>query len=161
MTKKKNRLTLVTGRNECADLPDLADIYTLAYRSINNLPKKFQERIGNILVRVENFADEETLSHLSIKDKYDLLGLYRGTPIPYKGTESTAQLPDVIFLFRCPLIRFARETHEGIATLVNHVMIHEIGHHFGFSDYDMEWIENQPDDSDDSGNEKNGGRNRD
>lgn len=156
MSKKKNRLTLVTGRNEFADLPDLADIYTLAYRSINKLPKKFQDRIGNILVRVENFADEETLAHLNIKDKYDLLGLYRGTPIPYKGTESTAQLPDVIFLFRCPLIRFARETNEKMATLVNHVMIHEIGHHFGFSDYDMEWLEQHADEE-----TEDGGRNRD
>ena len=139
MKKKKTKQPLM--RYEDADLPDLADIYALAYRTINFLPHRFQEYTSNILVRVENFADQDILDGLKLSDKYDLLGLYQGIPLPLKGTNDTLAIPDIIYLFRGPLIRFARENHEPLPQLVHHVMIHEIGHHFGFSDFDMDWIE--------------------
>jgi predicted Zn-dependent protease with MMP-like domain len=141
MKKKKTKPPLT--RYEDADLPDLADIYALAYRTMNFLPHRFQEYTSNILVRVENFADQDILDGLKLTDKYDLLGLYQGIPLPLKGTNDTLAIPDIIYLFRGPLIRFARENHEPLPQLVHHVMIHEIGHHFGFSDFDMEWIENK------------------
>lgn len=143
MPKKTPNLMLVGSREQCADLPDLADIYAMAYQTINGLSEKFQAHTSTLLVRVENFADKEILEQLNIKDKNDLLGLYRGTPVPQKNQNSTVTVPDVIFLYRCPIIRFARETHESIQKLVHHVMIHEMGHHFGYSDYDMEWIESR------------------
>lgn len=130
-------------RHADADLPDLADIYALAYRTMNFLPHRFQEYTSNILVRVENFADQDILDGLKLTDKYDLLGLYQGIPLPLKGTNDTLAIPDIIYLFRGPLIRFARENSEPLPQLVHHVMIHEIGHHFGFSDFDMDWIENK------------------
>jgi predicted Zn-dependent protease with MMP-like domain len=130
-------------RHEDADLPDLADIYVLAYRTMNFLPHRFQEYTNNILVRVENFADQDILDGLKLTDKYDLLGLYQGIPIPLKGATDTLAIPDIIYLYRGPLIRFARENREALPRLVHSVMIHEVGHHFGFSDFDMEWIEHK------------------
>jgi len=121
-----------------SDLPDLADVYSLAYKTIDTLPERFQPYLKSLLIRVENFADEKTLEGLSLTDRYDLLGLYKGIPLPFKTSNSSLVLPDIIFLYRCPLIRFARENEEDLAILVQHVTIHEIGHHFGFSDFDME-----------------------
>lgn len=141
--KKKNKETQALTRYEDADLPDLADIYALAYRTMNFLPHRFQEYTSNILVRVENFADQDILDGLKLTDKYDLLGLYQGIPLPLKGSNDTLAIPDIIYLFRGPLIRFARDNSEALPRLVHSVMIHEVGHHFGFSDFDMEWIENK------------------
>lgn len=143
--KKKVTKNPRSQRHRDADLPDLAEIYALAYRTINFLPHRFQEYTNNILVRVENFADQDVLDGLKLSDKYDLLGLYQGIPLPLKGTNPRLAIPDIIFLYRGPLIRFARENREPLPQLVHHVMIHEIGHHFGFSDFDMEWIEQKVD----------------
>jgi predicted Zn-dependent protease with MMP-like domain len=142
---KNNTDTPTPARQEHADLPDLAEIYALAYQTINFLPERFQEYTHTILIRVENFAEQDVLEGLKLSDKYDLLGLYQGVPLPLKSANDPRTLPDVIFLYRCPLIRFSRENSESLEQLVHHVMIHEIGHHFGFSDLDMEWIEQKVD----------------
>lgn len=143
--KKKKGPPLSLTRHEDADLPDLAEIYALAYRTVNSLPQRFQAYTNSILVRVENFADPDVLAGLKLTDKYDLLGLYQGIPLPFKGVNDTLVVPDVIFLYRGPLIRFARENNEPLPHLVHQVMIHEIGHHFGFSDLDMDWLEQKLD----------------
>jgi len=142
MKRKKSKAPPLK-RYEDADLPDLAEIYVLAYRTMNFLPHRFQEYTRHILIRVENFADQDVLDGLKLKDKYDLLGLYQGIPLPLKGTNDSLAVPDIIYLYRGPLIRFSRENTESLAQLVHHVMIHEIGHHFGFSDFDMEWMDNK------------------
>ena len=123
------------------DLPDLTDIYNLAYAVVDGLPQQLQSLTKNLIIRIENFADEQTLQSLNITDKYDLLGLYRGVPLPLKSLHDNAILPDIIFLYRGPLIRFARDNGETLSKLVYHVVIHEIGHHFGYSDQDMDWLE--------------------
>jgi predicted Zn-dependent protease with MMP-like domain len=126
------------------NLPDLTDIYEIAYQVMEDLPKKFRSYTQAIMIRVENFSDEKTLQSLNLQDKYDLLGLYRGIPLPLKTPGSMIAVPDTIFLYRCPIVRFAEDNDETLSRLVQHVMIHEIGHHFGFSDFDMEWIERKP-----------------
>lgn len=123
------------------NLPDLTDIYELGYKVLENLPQKFHTFTHHIMVRVENFADEKTLQSLALKDKYDLLGLYRGIPLPMKNKSSFVSVPDTIFLYRCALVRFAEDHSETLEHLVQHVMLHEIGHHFGFSDFDMAWLD--------------------
>ena len=143
--KKKTPKPPPLQRHEDADLPDFAEIYALAYRTMNSLPHRFQEYTNNILVRVENFADQDVLDGLKLSDKYDLLGLYQGIPLPLKGKNNALTVPDIIFLYRGPLIRFARENGDPLPQLIHHVMIHEVGHHFGFSDFDMEWIEQKLD----------------
>lgn len=122
------------------DLPDITDFYILAHETLCNLPQELQSKTDNLLVKVENFAEKETLFSLNIYDKYDLLGLYRGVPVSSKRKASKTQIHDTIFLYRCPLIRFARESREAIGQLVHNVIIHEVGHHLGFSDVDMDLI---------------------
>jgi len=143
--KRKTTTKKPLQRYKDADLPDFAEIYALAYHALGFLPHRFQEYTNTILVRVENFADQDVLNGLKLSDKYDLLGLYQGIPLPLKGTNTSLTIPDIIFLYRGPLIRFARENGEPLPQLVHHVMLHEIGHHFGFSDFDMEWIEQKID----------------
>ncbi len=153
MVKKKDHLRLVSGRDMAAEIPDLADIYTIAYKVLNDLPDNFQRQLDDLIIRVENFADEDSLENLKIRDKYDLLGLYRGVPIPLKQGAAPLTLPDLIYLYRCPIIRYAKENQESISDVVYHVLIHEIGHHFGFTDQQMKKIEKN--------RSKDGGRNRD
>lgn len=153
MTKKKTLLQIVGGRNLSAEIPDLADIYSMAYKILAELPEKYQPFIHNVIVRVENFPDEKTLKNLQLSDRYDLLGLYKGIPLPHKTHYPQKNMPDIIYLFRCPLIRYAKENIEPVQELVNHVMIHEIGHHFGFTDEELESFS--------LSENENGGRNRD
>ncbi|MCX7337803.1 MAG: metallopeptidase family protein [Alphaproteobacteria bacterium] len=122
-------------------LPDIADFYVLAQRTIDSLPEKFQILLDSLCVKVENFSDEQTLGSLKIKDKYDLLGLYRGLPVSAKKSEGSVSMPDLIYLYRGPLIRYARDNGETLEKVVRHVMVHEISYHFGFTDYDVSWAE--------------------
>jgi predicted Zn-dependent protease with MMP-like domain len=135
----KNYNTLRKSLQETVSLPDLALLSAYAQKTIDGLPGNFKRLTANLTVKVENFADEETLGSLHIKDKYDLLGLYRGVPVPVKAFQPNLTLPDTIFLYRCPLIRYARENQEDLSLLVHHVMIHEMGHHFGYTDFDIGW----------------------
>lgn len=151
MKSKNYPFTVIKGRQEFPEIPDLADIYTMAYKSLQNLPSGILPHTRNIIVRIENYADNDVLKSLELEDKYDLLGLYRGIPLPLKTKGKGMILPDVIYLYRCPIIRFALENKEKIQDLVHHIMIHEIGHHFGYTDKQMEEIEL----------EINGGHNRD
>jgi predicted Zn-dependent protease with MMP-like domain len=94
-----------------------------------------------VVIRVDDFPDEDTEREMGLATPFDLLGLYRGVPIGEKGTGFTAHDVDMIFLYRRPLLDYWCETEEDLLHLIRHVMIHEIGHHFGLSDEDMERIE--------------------
>lgn len=120
-------------------MPAVAEIYDFAYESLQKLPKSFRSHLKNFVIDVQNFADRNTLEELSMIDRYDLLGLYRGVPIPLKK-KINAKQPDVIYLYRCPLIRHALENSEDVKSLVHHVLINEIGHHFGCTANEMAWM---------------------
>ncbi len=107
----------------------------------DGLPEQFRAALGNVSVHVADFADTETLKVLHIRDPYDLLGLYHGMGLPFKSVSAPASLPDTIFLYRIPILSDARRNDEPIDRVIRHVLIHEIGHHFGFSDADMALIE--------------------
>jgi predicted Zn-dependent protease with MMP-like domain len=138
---KSFSIVSATTNSAAIDLPDIADFYVLAQKTLESLPERFERTTKSLIVKVENYADHETLLSLNLDDKYDLLGLYRGIPVPTKSTKSSFLIPDIIYLYRCPLIRYSLENQEALESLVNHVMIHEIGHHFGFNDYDLSWSE--------------------
>ncbi len=107
----------------------------------DSLPEQFRAALGNVTVHVADFADAETLKALRIRDPYDLLGLYHGVGLPTKSVWDPVQLPDRIFLYRLPIIAYAERSGDPVKRVLRHVLIHEIGHHFGFSDAAMAQIE--------------------
>lgn len=127
---------------ESLTAPTLADIEALAERAVATLPEALAGLIGTVVVRVDDFADDETLDDLDIEDPFELMGLYRGTALPRKSVADVPQGIDMIFLYRRPLLDYWTESGEALHDVVRHIVIHEIGHHFGLSDEDMERIEN-------------------
>lgn len=121
-------------------MPAIAEIYDFAYESLQRLPQSFRMHLKNFVIEVKNFAEKEILEELVMKDRYDLLGLYRGVPVPLKRRTKHKQL-DVVYLYRCPLIRHANENNEDVRALVHHVLINEIAHHFGCTAHEMAWIQ--------------------
>ena len=125
-----------------AEPPSLADLEAMALEARDHLPEPFLTMVAHVPILIEDFcADEEVLAELGIESPWDLSGLYSGTAEPDKTTGHVAQDTDRIFLFRRPLLDEWCETGVDLRELVRHVLIHEIGHHFGFSDDDMDAIE--------------------
>ena len=122
--------------------PSIADIETLAGRALASLPRRFKRHLGPVVIRVEDFPDAETETVMRLDSPFDLLGLYRGVALPHKSVSDPRPDIDMIFLYRRPLLDYWCDSGEDLFELVRHVLIHEIGHHFGFSDADMARIEN-------------------
>jgi predicted Zn-dependent protease with MMP-like domain len=121
--------------------PTLGEIETLAERALETIPCEVTAQLGQLVIRVEEFPDEETEAAMELESPFDILGLYRGVALPHKSvTDPHAQI-DMVFLYRRPILDYWCETGEDLAAVVRHVLIHEIGHHLGFSDEDMERIE--------------------
>jgi predicted Zn-dependent protease with MMP-like domain len=125
-------------------LPDAALIERLAMQALDGLPAPFHERLADVVIRVEEFADRETLDAVGIGDRWNLTGLYHGRPLCDQSIWTSAGLPPIITLYRAPLLREWRETGVRLEQLVAHVVVHEVGHHFGLSDADMHRIEDEP-----------------
>jgi predicted Zn-dependent protease with MMP-like domain len=121
--------------------PSLDEIEALAREAFATIPAELARHATDVIVRVEDFPDSETEQDMRLESPFDLLGLYRGVPIGEKSTGFTPHNVDLVFLYRRPLLDYWCETEEDLAGLIRHVLIHEIGHHFGFSDDDMERIE--------------------
>ena len=121
--------------------PSLADIDALAQAAVERLPELFRDHLGGVLLRVEEFPDADVTAEMELETPFDILGLYQGRHVGTKGDEPTAALPDIIFLYRRPLLDEWAETGDSLEALVTHVLVHEVGHHFGLSDADMERIE--------------------
>ncbi len=124
--------------------PSLADFESLATAAWNRLPGEFRRAAGDVVIRVEDFATDEVLDQMGIQDPFDLTGLYQGVSMDRKSVSDVAQQPDMVFLYRRPLIdEWASDENLRLGDLIAHVLIHEIGHHFGLSDDDMARIEDQ------------------
>ncbi len=121
--------------------PSLEDIEEIGARAYASIPEELRRHVGDVVIRVEEFPDEETEQEMELESPFDLLGLYRGIDLAHKSTSHVATEPDMIFLYRRPLLDYWCETGEDLEHIVRHVLIHEIGHHFGLSDEDMERIE--------------------
>ena len=121
--------------------PSLADIEALAERALATIPAEVKAQLGPLVIRVEEFPDEETEEEMGLESPFDILGLYRGVALPHQSVSSTRTEIDMVFLYRRPILDYWCETGEDLAAVVRHVLIHEIGHHLGFSDEDMERIE--------------------
>ncbi|MEJ8574895.1 metallopeptidase family protein [Microbaculum marinum] len=121
--------------------PSLDEIEALAGDAFGTLPDAFRKLCGEIVIRVADFPDEDVLDEMGLESPYDLLGLFQGTGLAHRGHVQTGELPNMIWLYRRPLLDFWAESDDTLGHLVAHVLIHEIGHHFGMSDDDMEAIE--------------------
>ena len=121
--------------------PDAQTIEVLARDVIARLPEAFAAHLDGVILRVEEFAEEEVLADLEIEDPFELTGLYTGRPIGDKSVSDSGAMPDMITLYRRPLLDEWVETGVALDALIAHVVIHEVGHHFGLSDADMHALE--------------------
>ena len=120
--------------------PTLADVEVLADEAYRSIPAELRARIDPVVVRVLDFADDATLEEMGCETPFDLLGLYKGVDLTRKSVSDVPQDVDMIFLYRRPLLDYWVESGEELGAVIRHVMIHEIGHHFGYSDDDMDEI---------------------
>jgi predicted Zn-dependent protease with MMP-like domain len=121
--------------------PTLADFEELAAAAWARLPAEFRQMCGTLIIRVEDFPTDEILNQMGIESPFDLMGLYHGVSLDEKSVADLPREPDMVLLFRRPILDFWAEGEETLGHLVTHVLVHEVGHHFGFSDTDMEAIE--------------------
>lgn len=121
--------------------PSLAEIDTIARDAILTLPAEIADHVTQLVVQVEDFPDAEVEREMGLDSPFDLLGLYHGISLADRSVGTVSTQPDMIFLYRRPILDYWCETGEDLGHLVRHVIIHEIGHHFGLSDDDMDRIE--------------------
>jgi predicted Zn-dependent protease with MMP-like domain len=123
------------------EAPSLSEFETIADTAYRRLPQRFRALTEELVIRIEDFPTEEVLDSLNIESPFDLLGLYSGVDLARKSVMDVSSLPDMVFLYRRPILDYWAEHEEPLGRIIAHVLIHEIGHHFGLSDADMEHIE--------------------
>jgi predicted Zn-dependent protease with MMP-like domain len=121
--------------------PSLDELERVARAEFKRLPKELARHVTGVVIRIAEFPDAATEHEMELESPFDLLGLYHGVAIGEKSVSATPEDVDMIFLYRRPILDYWCETGEDLSHLIRHVLIHEIGHHFGFSDDDMERIE--------------------
>jgi predicted Zn-dependent protease with MMP-like domain len=121
--------------------PTLDDIEALARAALDTIPGALRRYVHDVVIRVQEFPDAQTCSEMELETEFDLLGLYSGVSLEHEDGGAVREDVNMIFLYRRPLLDYWCESSEELGHLVRHVIIHEVGHHFGFSDDDMEALE--------------------
>ena len=121
--------------------PTLSDMEAVAREAYANIPPELRGFVRDVVIQVQDFPDDDTMDEMECESPFDLLGLYRGVDLARKSVLDTPEDVDMIFLYRRPILDYWCESEEDLSNVVRHVLIHEIGHHFGLSDDDMERIE--------------------
>lgn len=121
--------------------PSADDIYAIARRTMERLPSPFAESLDDIVLRVEELADATTIRRLGLRHPMQLSGLYEGVPLNLRSVDQSGMLPERITLYLRPILAEWSSSRDGLERLVAHILIHEVGHHFGFSDDDMHALE--------------------
>jgi len=124
-----------------AKAPSLAEMEAMAHEIFERLPTRFRDLCEGLIIRVDDFPADEVLDELNATSEFDLLGLFQGIGLPFRSNQDPARLPNMVWLYRRPILDYWAEHDETLGHIVRHVLIHEIGHHFGLSDQDMEAIE--------------------
>jgi predicted Zn-dependent protease with MMP-like domain len=121
--------------------PSLEELEVLAETAFRRLPPKFRALCEGLVIRVEDFPAEDVLDEMGVETEFDLLGLFQGVGLPFQAESAPVQMPNMIWLYRRPILDYWAEHDETLGAIITHVLVHEIGHHFGLSDDDMETIE--------------------
>jgi predicted Zn-dependent protease with MMP-like domain len=125
--------------------PSLAEMEVMAHDIFERLPARFRELCEGVVIRVDDFPTDEVLDEMEAETEFDLFGLFQGTGLPQQSHGDVARLPNMVWLYRRPILDYWAEHEESLGDIVRHVLIHEIGHHFGLSDDDMADIESEAD----------------
>ena len=125
--------------------PSLAEMEVMAHAIFERLPERFRALCEGLIIRVDDFPTEDVLDEMQAESEFDLLGLFHGTGLPNQSTSDVARLPNMVWLYRRPILDYWAEHEERLGDIVRHVLIHEIGHHLGLSDDDMAEIEAKAD----------------
>ena len=124
--------------------PSIADIQAIAEAEIAAIPQALRRQVGNIVVQVVDFPDEEVCQAMKLESPFDLLGLYVGEALTERNVSAPAPEPDMVQLYRRSLLDYWCETEAALANVVRYVLLHEIGHHFGYSDEEMDALQGEP-----------------
>ena len=125
--------------------PSLAEIEVIATEAFRRLPARFRAKCEGVVIRVEDYATAEVLDSMGIESELDLMGLFHGVGLPHQSDSNPAQMPNMVWLYRVPILLYWAEHDETLGAIITHVLVHEIGHHFGLSDDDMYELERQAD----------------
>jgi predicted Zn-dependent protease with MMP-like domain len=125
--------------------PSLDEFEAVAAKAFGQLPQKFRALCEDLIIRVEDFPTDEVLHRMKAKSKFQILGLFRGVGLPFRFESAPMQMPNMIWLYRQPILAYWSRHQETLEAIIAHVLVHEIGHHFGFSDDDMHAIEDRAD----------------
>ena len=121
--------------------PTLADIEIMAQAAVERLPEDFRRHLASVVLRIEDFPDADVIAEMELESEWDILGLYQGRHVGMKGDEPSGVLPNMIFLYRRPMLDEWCQGDDSLEAIVTHVLVHEVGHHFGLSDDAMEALE--------------------
>jgi predicted Zn-dependent protease with MMP-like domain len=126
-----------------ATAPSLAEFEVLASEAFARLPAGFRKLCEDLVIRVEDFPSDEVLDHMGVESDFDLLGLFHGTGLPFRSESAPMRMPNMIWLYRRPILDYWADHEDTLGAIVTHVLVHEIGHHFGLSDADMYALERE------------------
>ena len=121
--------------------PSLAALEVMAGEVFRRLPTRFRELCTGLVIQVDDFPSDEVLEEMQTDSEFELLGLFQGVGLPFRSESAPVQMPNMIWLYRRPILDYWAEHDETLGAIVRHVLVHEIGHHFGLSDADMTAIE--------------------
>jgi predicted Zn-dependent protease with MMP-like domain len=121
--------------------PSLVELEVLADTAFRRLPEKFRALCEGLIIRVDDFPTDEVLDELGAQTEFDLLGLFQGVGLPFRSESAPTHMPNMVWLYRRPILDYWAEHDETLGAIITHVLVHEIGHHFGLSDDDMAAIE--------------------
>ena len=125
--------------------PSLEALEVIAETAFRRFPEKFRALCEDLVIRVEDFPEDDVLDELQVESEFDLLGLFQGVGLPFRSDSAPIQMPNMVWLYRRPILDYWADHDETLGAIITHVLVHEIGHHFGLSDADMEAIEAQAD----------------